>query len=229
MEGIDSTSKADVIMAGQSLGLQVDAGEAFSHLLELCAEESKNSEAYRLGCSLVENVFKKLPLTKSICHKIEGELSTSSGAKKSIFWQLANQIESSKIALVALDTFTNDLESVGMAANYFLAHHALREEHRDVLQTKVDEFLTVKSNWYTFESWRTLSLVAELGLSPKIAELLQNMILRLSELLDMFEDGTLPNFDESEEYIAQGYGLTSRFVCQFFIGRRVGSKRDPAA
>lgn len=218
-EESDSASKAVIMTAGHSLGLSVDVDEAFSLLIDLCSGESEDANDVVTRSDFIKKVLGELPLTMSISRAVEDQLPTSTGKEKSSLWQLATRIESPMLALLALDMFGNDLESVGMAANFFLAHQTLRDEHHDALQVAIDQYLTDKANWFTFNSWRVLALAAELQFTPRTTELLKAMILRLTELREVVEGGTMPTFDESEEHIAQGFTIESaRYRLQEYAG-----------
>jgi hypothetical protein len=218
-EESDSASKATIMTAGHSLGLSVDIDEAFSLLIDLSSEGSEDSSYVVASHDLIKKVLGELPLTMSIHRAVEEQLPTSTGEKKSCFWQLATRIESPMLALVALDIFDTDLESVGMAANFFLAHQTLRDKHHDSLQAAIDLYLTDKENWFTFNSWRVLALAAELGFTLRTAELLQRMILRLTELRELVESGTMPTFDKSEEHFARNFTIDSaRFCLEQYAG-----------
>jgi hypothetical protein len=208
-ETTSTATKAAIMTAGHGLGLLVDVDEAFSLLMDLSSEGSRNGRNALTRSDLVKQVLGELPLTTSIRRTIEDQLPMSTGEKKLSLWQLATRVESPTLALVALDTFGNDRESVGMAANFFLAHQTLRDEHHGALQEAVDRYLQNKANWFTFDSWRTLALVAELGFTARTVELLQKMILRITELLQLAEDGTMPTFDESETHVARGFSIDS--------------------
>ncbi|MDZ4332098.1 MAG: restriction endonuclease [Pseudomonas sp.] len=208
-EESDSASKAAIMTAGHSLGLSVDVDEAFSLLIDLSAKVSEDSSFLLTRSDLIKKVLGELPLTMSIRRVVEAQLPTSTGEKKSNFWQLATHIESPTLALVALDMFSNDLKSVGMAANFFLAHQTLRNEHHDALQVAINRYLTDKANWFTFNSWRVLALAAELEFTPRTAEPLHRMILRLTELRELVEGGTMPAFEKSEEHFVQDFTVDS--------------------
>lgn len=228
-EESDSASKARIMTAGHNLGLSVDVDEAFSLLIDLSAEGSEESDILVIRNVLIEKVLGELPLTMSIRRAVEDQLPTSTGEKKTSFWQLATRIESPMLALVALDAFINDLASVGMAANFFLAHQTLRDEHRHALQATIDQYLTDKANWFTFNSWRVLALAAELDLTPRTVELLQSMILRLTELRELVEGGTMPTFDKSEEHFSRDFTIDSARFClrryaDFLVAGTVGAR-----
>lgn len=218
-EATSSTTRAEIMTVGHKLGLSIDVDTAFSLLMVLSSEKSHNSSYIYARSKLVDAVLGELPLTPTILCKIEDQLPTSAGEKKASLWQMATRVESPTLALVALDTFENDLESVGMAANFFLAHQTLRDEHHDALQAAVDQYLQDKENWFTFNSWRILALAAEVGFTPRTAELLQRMVLRLAELLELAEDGMMPTFDESEAQIAQAFMIDStRIRLEGYVG-----------
>lgn len=218
-EARDSATKAAIMQAGHRLGLSVDVDEAFSVLIDLISGESEDDNNVVTRSDLIEKVLGELPLTMSIRRAVEGQLPTSTGSKKSSLWWLATRIESKMLALVALDMFDNDLKNVGMAANFFVAHQMLRDEHHDALQAAIDRYLSDKTNWFTFNSWRVLALAAELEFTAKTAELLQRMILRLAELRELVDGGTMPAFDKSEEHIAQDFTIESaRFRLQDYAG-----------
>lgn len=218
-ETTGSAAKAAIMTAGHKLELFVDVDEAFSLLMELFSEGSQDGANSLNRNDLVKEVLGELPLTTSIRSTIEEQLPTSMGEKKFSLWQLATRVESPTLALVALDTFGNEHESVGMAANFFLAHETLRDEHHDALQAAIERYLKDKAIWFTFNCWRTLALEAELGFSSRTAELVQRMILRLSELRELVEGGTMPTFDESEAHIARDFTLKyARYRLQEYAG-----------
>ena len=225
----DSATKSAIMTAGHSLGLSVNVDEAFSLLIDLSSESEDVNDMVTRN-DLIEKVLGELPLTMSIRCSVEDQLPTSTGAKKSSLWQLATRIESPMLALVALDMFVNDLENVGLAANYFLAHQTLRDKHHDALQAAIDRYLTNKTNWFTFNSWRVLALAAELEFTTTAAKLLQRMILRLAELRELVNGGTMPTFDKSEEHVARNFKIDSaRFRLQdyasYLVTGAVGAHR----
>ena len=214
-----SATKATIITAGHKLGLLVDVDEAFSLLMDLSSEGSQDGANVLNRSDLVEKVLAELPLTTTIRRTVEGQLPTSTGEKKVSLWQLATHVESPTLALAAIDTFDNDPENVGMAANFFLAHQTHRDDHYDALQAAIDRYLQDKANWFTFNSWRTLVLAAELGFTARTSGLLQKMILRLAELLELAEAGTMPTFEESEAHVAQDFKIDSaRTHLQHYVG-----------
>ncbi len=208
-EATSSSAKAAIMTTGHQLGLIVDVDDAFSLLMDLSAEESPDGTNELTRSELVKHVLGELPLTTSIRCTLEDQLPTSTGEKKVSLWRLATRVESPTLALVALDTFSNDLESAGMAANFFLAHQTLRDEHHSALQEAIERYLQNRANWFSFDSWRTLALVAELGFTARTAGLLQKMILRIAELLELAQNGTMPTFDESEAHVARGFKIDS--------------------
>lgn len=216
---VNSATKASIMTAGHSLGLSVDVDEAFSLLIDLSSETPEDSNVAIIKQDLIRKVLGELPLDTSIRREVEEQLPTATGDKKSSLWQIATRIESPTLALAALDTFGNDLESVGMAANFFLTHRTLRDQHHDALHAAIDQYLSDKANWFTFNSWRVLSLVSELQFTPRTAELLQRMILRLAELRELAHVGKLPVFDKSEEHIARDFKSESaRFHLESYAG-----------
>jgi hypothetical protein len=83
----------------------------------------------------------------------------------------------------------------------------------------VERWLENKANWFTFNSWRVLDLAAEIGLTEKNLEQLQAMVLRLVELLDLSEDGEVPEFNESEEHVAREFKLdTAKYRISRYAG-----------
>lgn len=215
----DSMAKAEIMTVGHKLGLFIDVEAAFSLLMDLCSEESRTQDSVRASMNLATDVLEELPLPTSIRCQIEDQLPASMGEKNSILWQVATHIESPALALIALDSFDNDPDKAGMAANFFLAHETLRDEHHDALQAAIELYLKDKAIWFTFNCWRTLALEAELGFSSRTAELVQRMILRLSELRELVEGGTMPTFDESEAHIARDFTLKyARYRLQEYAG-----------
>jgi len=203
----NNSSKATVMTAGHKLGLFVDDENAFSLLIDLSLEDSGDQNVDMARSELATDVLGELALSKTILDQIEKQISTSTGQKKHTLWQMATHVESSALALIALDTFDSDPENAGMAANYFLAHQVLRDEHYDALQAAIDRYLIDRANWFTFNCWRIMALEAELGFTLSAAEQLQSMILRLTEIRLLTEDGMLPTFDETEAHIAQDITL----------------------
>lgn len=196
-----SNGKAILLRTGHKLGLSIDPEAAFFLLKALSTEASQDDDV-RARHDLIQEVLGELPLTMNIRCAVEQDLPVSTGEWKSSLWQMAAHVDSPLLAIAALDSFESDPDSVGMAANFFLAHEALRNEYGDDLQSAIERYLQGKANWFTFNSWRVLALAAEIGLTEKALELLQAMVLRLVELLELSEDGTMPTFDESEEHIA---------------------------
>lgn len=218
-EASSSATKATIMTTGHGLGLFVDVEAAFLVLMDLSPMGSQDGTNISISSDLTKRVLGELPLTANIKSSIESQLPTSMGERKSSLWQLATYVESKKLALVALDTFENDLESVGMAANFFLAHHALRSEHHGALLRAITRYLEDRANWFTFNSWRILVLVVELGFTGRIVALLESMILRLAEILELAEAGRTPMFDETEAHVAKGFKVDSaRIHLQHYVG-----------
>lgn len=215
----NSATKASIMTAGHSLGLLVDVDQAFSLLTDLCSEGAEDPNNMVARNDLITKVLGELPLDRSIFRAVEEQLPLATGEKKSCFWQIATRIESPMLALVALDMFGNDIESVRMAADFFISHRTLRDQHHDALHAAINRYLTDKANWFTFNSWRVLALAAELQFTPKTAELLQRMILRLAELRELAEVGTMPTFDKSEEHVARDFTIDSaRYQLECYAG-----------
>lgn len=205
----NSGTKAEIMTMGHKLGLFIDVEAAFSLLMDLSSEAPKAQAEIIARTNLATDVLGEFQLPTAIRCQIEDQIPTSTGEKNSVLWQLATHVESPALALIALDSFDNAPENAGIAANYFLAHQTLREEHHDALQAAIYRYLTDKMNWFTFNCWRTLALEAELEFTSTTADLLQRMILRLAELLKLAEDGKMPTFDESEAHVARGFTIDS--------------------
>ncbi|MFN3714471.1 MAG: restriction endonuclease [Alcanivoracaceae bacterium] len=200
-----SVGRAVLMKAGHEIGLSIDADAAFSLLMVLSSEELKDVGDMGIRYDLARRVLGDLTITMNIRCIVENELPVSTGERKASLWQMATRVESSVIALVALDAFENDLDSVGVAANFFLAHQSLRSEHCGSLKVVIDRYLQDKENWFTFNSWRALTLAVQIGLTAQTLELIQSMILRLVELLEFSEGGMVPAFDEAESHIAKDF------------------------
>ncbi|WP_296033306.1 restriction endonuclease [uncultured Alcanivorax sp.] len=212
-----SNGKAVLLRAGHKLGLSIDPEAAFFLLKALSSEASQ--EDVRARHDLIQDVLGELPLTMNICCAIEQDIPVSTGEWKSSLWQLATRVDSQPLALVALDALEKGLDDVGMAANFFIAHEALRNQYEDDLTLVVERWLENKANWFTFNSWRVLDLAAEIGLTEKNLEQLQAMVLRLVELLDLSEDGEVPEFNESEEHVAREFKLdTAKYRISRYAG-----------
>jgi len=229
LEEGDSATKAAIMTAGHSLGLSVDINKAYSLLIDLSSEGSNDNHVMAMH-DLITKVLGELPLNTPIRLAVEEQLPKATGETKSSLWQIATCIESPVLALLALDMFGNDLENVGLAANFFLSHRALRDQHQDALRAAIERYLTDKANWFTFNSWRVLALAAELQFTPRTAELLQGMILRLAELREFVDVGTMPVFDKSEEHVAQDFTIDSaRYrladCASFLVAGTVGASR----
>ena len=223
-------TKAEVMTAGHKLGLFIDAEVAFSLLMDLSSEELSNQASAVVRMNLASEVLGELQLPKTIQSLIVDQLPVSTGEKKSILWQMAIHVESPALALIALNSFDQDPDNAGMAANFFLAHETLCDEHHDAVQAVIERYLENRTNWFTFNSWRTLKLAAKIGFTERNAELLQRMVLRLTELLELAEDGTMPTFDESEAHIARGFEIQfARIHLQHYAGflapGAIGAKR----
>lgn len=215
----ESLTKAEMTTMGVELGLSVDVDTAFLLLMDLCAGESQTTETAILSGELVEKVLGNVPLTTAIRNAVVDQLSTGTRQKKSRLWQLATRIESPVIARVALDSFARGFDSVGMAANFFLAHQSLREAHRGAIEEALERYLQDRRVWFTFDSWRALVLVAEMGLTERTAAVLQQMLVRLVSLLETAENGAMPKFDESEAHIANGFEVASaRIRLKRYVG-----------
>lgn len=218
-EASSSATKATIMTMGHRLGLFVDVEAAFFVLMDLSHMDSQGDTDISIKSDLKKSVLGELPLTANIKSSIESQLPTSTGEKKSSLWQLATRVESKKLALVALDTFEKDPKSVGMAANFFLAHQALRSEHHGALLRAITGYLEDRTNWFTFNSWRILVLAVELEFTDRIAALLESMILRLAEIRELAETGRMPIFDESEAHVARGFNVdTARIHLQQYVG-----------
>jgi hypothetical protein len=203
-----SASKGAILVAGHELGLAVDVDVAFSLLMDLSSSDLDGG-AFLTKRDLAAKVLGELPLTAAIKRTIEERLPLSTDEARATLWQLSTHVASPLIATLALQTFTSDVESVGMAANFFLAHPSLRGEHHSALSKAAENYLQNKGNWFTFDSWRTLTLVEEFGFTIRTAELLQGMILRIADLLETSELGNMPAFTESEARIAEGFKIES--------------------
>lgn len=226
---IDNRNKAEIMTVGHKLGLSIDVEAAFSLLIELSSEELEDQTSPVAGMMLATDVLGELKLPATIRCQIEDQLPTSSGEKKSVLWQMAEYVESPALGLIALDSFDNAPENAGVAANFFLAHQSLRDEHHDALQAAIERFLEDKTHWFTFNCWRTLALQAEIGFTLRTAELLQKMILRLAELRTLAEDGAVPTFDESEAHIARDFASESakyhiQSYAAYLVSGAVGAK-----
>lgn len=215
----DSKSKAKLMTMGHRVGLLIDVEEAFSVLMDLTLDETEDHDILVAKMDLTTYVIGELQLPTTICRQIEELLASSSGEKTNMPWELAKYVGSPELALMALENLENDQENAGMAANFFLAHQTYQVKHHSALQAAIERFLQNKTNWFTFNSWRILELAAELGITAQTAALLQKMILRLAELLEFAEDGTMPAFNESEAHVAQGFKVDSaRFHLQHYVG-----------
>ena len=212
-----SNGKAILLRAGHKLGLSIDPDAAFSLLKALSSEASQDDA--RARNDLIQEVLGEFPLTMNIRCAVEQDLPVSTGEWRSCLWQLATRVDSWPLALVALDALEKGADDVGMAANFFIANEVLRNEYGDELKSAVERCLEDKANWYTFKSWRVLDLAVEIGLTEKTLELLQAMVLRLVELVDLSEDGRMPEFEESEGHIAQEFKIdTARIRISHYAG-----------
>lgn len=204
-QATDSKSKAMLMTMGHRVGLHINVEEAFSVLMDLTLDETEDHSILVAKMDLTTDVIGELQLPITISRQIEDQLVSSSGEKALMFWELARYVGSPEIALIALESLVNDQENAGMAANFFLAHQTLQVEHHSALQAAIERFLQNKANWFTFSSYRILVLAAELGVTSRTVTLLQKMILRLSELLEFAQCGTIPVFEESEAHIAKDF------------------------
>ena len=217
-------AKAQIMTGGHMLGLTVDAEDTFSLLMDLSLEECGESSQIVAKNDLITKVFSELPMSIRIREMIEGQLPVSTGEKKISLWNMAARVESSKIALAALDVFRNDLKIVWCSANYFIAHQALRVSHKIELQVAIDEYLKDKRNWFTFSTYRVFELQEMLGFTTRSADVLQQMILRVVSIVESAENGFIPDFDESESQLAQDFKIESprihlmHFLCWLVPG-----------
>lgn len=212
-----SNGKATFLRAGHKLGLSIDPEAVFFLLKALSTEASQDDVG--IMHDLIQDVLGELPLTMNIRCTIEQDLPVSTGEWKNSLWQLATRVDSQPLALVALDALEKGLDDVGMAANFFIAHEALRNHYEDDLTSVVERWLENRANWFTFNSWRVLDLAAEIGLTEKNLEQLQAMVLRLVELLDLSESGEVPEFNESEEHVAREFKLNcAKFRISHYAG-----------
>lgn len=216
---LTDAGKAILMTAGHRLELFVDADAAFALLMDLSSDESGDSRKDVARLDLAQKVLGELPLTENIRRLVESQLPTSIGERKICLWQVATRIDSGLIALAALDSFDDDLEHVGMAANFFLAHKTLCESYTESIREAIERYLQDRSNWFTFNSWRVLVLAKEVGFTEKTLELLEKMIARIVELRELIQDGTMPEFDASEVHISQGFSMeNARFRLAHLAG-----------
>jgi|GEM_PF-1720279 hypothetical protein len=211
--------KAEIMWVGHKLELSLDVDTVFALLMDLLSEEESNENAVTAKMKLTTDVLGELPLSADIRRQIEDQLLTGKGKKMSTLWQLAAHVDSPVVARIALDSFKKDPSNAGMAANFFIAQHSLREEHYDALQAAISLYLKDKGCWFTFNSWRVLDLEAELGFTVETSKLLQLMALRLTELRELTEFGEMPEFDESEAHIAQEFTIEhAKYHLQHYAG-----------
>ncbi|WP_330109631.1 restriction endonuclease [Methylophaga thalassica] len=215
---IDSKAKATIMTVGHRLGLFIDVKAAFSLLMDLSTSGS-NDQNIMIARHDLTDILGELQFPTTLRSQIKAQLATCTGEKKYSLWQLATHIESPTLAIIALDIFDKEPENAGMAANFFLAHKSLRDEHHDSLQTKIGLYLKKKANWFTFNCWRILTLQTKLGFTLEASELLQKMILRLTELRELVEDGIMPTFDEAETHIAKDFTLDhAKYRLEHYVG-----------
>lgn len=177
---ISNHSERAILMRSASLlGVDIDLRSAFDcAIVELSPDESADKPEFDLH-QLISDVVTKSPLTPDQIAVIERELPSSSGERRNRLWQIASGCKSSFIADYAVSSIANWGPDLGNACNFFIAQPELTRAHRQQLVELCEKGFEDEQTWYGWYIWRALTLVGELGFTPKAAESLSAMIERL--------------------------------------------------
>ncbi|WP_146122337.1 restriction endonuclease [Burkholderia multivorans] len=196
------TGKANLIRSATSAGIEIDVSLAFAcATADLSDVEASTESNFHLG-QLIDDVLRKKMLPPELVEQVEKKLPPSLGERRLRLWQLAAQCPSLMLAKYSLECIRQWGDDAGSACAFFLEQHKLRNEYADELLTACETGLRSELDWHCWRTERALKLVAELGFSADVVELLSSAIRRLSRVREVVERESVHELDLVEQDIA---------------------------
>ncbi len=229
-ETLSETSKhavaATFMRSAALIGVSIDAREAFKcAVVELSPDELDGHAEFQL-MNLISDVVVKFPLLSDLVAVVERELPSSCGERRNRLWQIATGCKIASFAEYAESCVRHGGKDLANACNYFIAQPALARVHHLQLVTQCENIFEDEQNWYSWETWRALTLVMELGFSIKTADCLSAMIRRLVRVQCSVEADDISTLSPGDAEVLK---LTKMELARIHLGMLAGQLIPAAA
>lgn len=194
----DPCEKVIFMNAAVEIGLDVDPDEALDNVIAEATAPTRTLSSDVSASDLIKNLISKKPISERAAKVVVDGLPESDGELRLRLWNLARFIKSKELHEFALQRVRSHGEDCGQACNYFLGQEAARAACKDELSNVCERLLADENQWFTFDLWRVMDLMAAVGYTVAAAESLSQMALRLSAILKGVEQGTPPELSEHE-------------------------------
>lgn len=182
-EAGDVCARIELVDLAVQMDVDFDQEQAWRDLLEECRANCQSTEsnlaAARVLKHLSEHVAQPTCVAASVEHALTTDFGSDRGKWSPRYWQLATSFGGEKIERCAVSTIKTMGDELGYACNFFIKNRESLDKHKGTLAPLLEQALSTRSRWFSWDMWRVLALTTELGFTPAAIESVISMIRAL--------------------------------------------------